>query len=72
LYRTLNSNGVIEVSEKPYVVKLLTVSVSDSGKKRLVLDLSHVNQYVWKQKVKFEGVKEAKMYARKGVLHVQI
>jgi hypothetical protein len=31
----LNSNCVIEVSEKPYVVNPLTVSVSDSGKKKL-------------------------------------
>ena len=36
---------VVEVTS-PYVVNPLTVSVSASGKKRLVLDLRHVNKYV--------------------------
>jgi hypothetical protein len=50
----------------PYVVNLLTVAISDSGKERLVLDLRHVNRYIEKQKVKFEGVNEAKQYAKQG------
>lgn len=62
----LNSNCVVEVSERPYVVNPLTVSMSDSRKKRLVLDLRHVNEYVLKQKVKFDGEKEAKIYAKRG------
>ena len=33
-----------------------------SGKEILVLDLRHVNKFVNKQKVKFEGVKEAMVY----------
>jgi hypothetical protein len=33
-----------------------------SGKERLVLDLRHVNKFVDKQKVKFQGVKEAMVY----------
>jgi hypothetical protein len=33
-----------------------------SGKERLVLDLRHVNTFVDKQKVKFQGVKEAMVY----------
>jgi hypothetical protein len=44
----------------------LTVSVNDSGKQRLVLDLRHVNKYAQKQKIKFEGVNEAKQYVKKG------
>ena len=48
----LSLNGCItEVSEKPYVINPLTVSVSDSNKYRLVLDLRHVNKYVQKQKI---------------------
>jgi len=63
----LKLNGCIaEVSYKPYVVNPLTVSVNDSGKQRLVLDLRHVNKYVQKQKIKFEGVNEAKQYAKNG------
>jgi hypothetical protein len=34
------------------------------GKERLVLDLRHVNTFVDKQKVKFEGVKEAMVYTK--------
>ena len=48
----LKLNGCItEVSDKPYVVNPLTVSVNDSGKQRLVLDLRPVNRYVQKQKI---------------------
>ena len=38
------------------------MSVSGSGKERLVLDMRHVNKFVDKQKVKFEGVKEAMVF----------
>jgi hypothetical protein len=48
--------GVVETKDVPYVVNLLTVAISHSGKERLVLDLRHVNRYIEKQKVKFEGV----------------
>lgn len=54
----LNKDCITEV-KRPFVVNPLTVSVNSSGKKRLVLDLRHVNKFVDKQKVKFEGVKEA-------------
>ena len=52
------------VVEPSFVVNPLTVSVNAKGKTRLVLDLRHVNQFVEKQKVKFEGVKEGLEYAR--------
>lgn len=48
------------------VVNPLTVSVNTTGKKRLVLDLCHVNQFVEKQQVKFEGLSEALLYAKQG------
>ena len=38
--------------------------MSGSGKERLVLDLRHVNKFVDKQKVKFEGVKESTNYSK--------
>ena len=61
----LLGNGCIkEVFEPSFVVNPLTVSVNAKGKTRLVLDLRHVNQFVEKQKVKFEGVKEGLEYAR--------
>ena len=50
---------VIEVDIVPKVVNPLSVSVNSSGKDRLILDLRHVNL----TKFKYEGVKEAKVYA---------
>ena len=66
----LRNKCVVEVTS-PYIVIPLTVSVSASGKKRLALDLRHVNKYVEKQKVKFEGVKEALEYAREGLYMIK-
>ncbi|VDH92658.1 Hypothetical predicted protein [Mytilus galloprovincialis] len=54
----LSKNCITEV-KCTFVVNPLTVSVNSSGKERLVLDLRHINKFVEKQKVKFEGVKEA-------------
>ena len=67
IFTELKNNGcVVETVAKPFVVNPLTVSVNDSGKQRLVLDLRHVNKFVQKQKIKFEGVNEAMQYAIKG------
>lgn len=67
----LLDNGCIkEVYRPSFVVIPLTVSVNISGKKRLVLDLRHVNQFIEKQKIKFEGIKEAMYYAKKGKLMI--
>ncbi|XP_063418378.1 uncharacterized protein LOC134701167 [Mytilus trossulus] len=63
IFELLDSHCIKEVRCPPFVVNPLTVSVQSSGKMRLVLDLRHVNQYVDKQKVKFEGVNEALNYA---------
>ena len=45
------------------VVNPLSVSVNSTGKERLILDLRHVNKYLTLTKFKYEGVKEAKVYA---------
>lgn len=59
----LVSNGcVIEIPFIPYLVNPLSVSVNKLGKKRLILDLSCMNNYVWKQKIKFEDFKVALQY----------
>ncbi|XP_072025653.1 uncharacterized protein [Amphiura filiformis] len=57
---------VLQVSEKPTVINPLTVSIQKSGKKRLILDLRHVNAHIWKQKVKFEDWRHALDYFAKG------
>jgi len=40
----LNSDWVHMVNEQPFVVNPLSVSVQPYGKKRLILDLCHVNK----------------------------
>jgi hypothetical protein len=50
--------GPIEKCEsKPIVVNPLTVSVSSSNKKCLILDLRNVNWHLWKTSVKFENIR---------------
>ena len=61
----LQSDRVIEISEPAYVVNPLSVSVQATGKKRLILDLRHVNQYVVKAKIKYEDWKVGLKYFQK-------
>ena len=62
----LKTNSVVKVDFVPSVVNPLTVSVNDKGKKRLVLDLRHVNPHVWKEKIKFEDWKIVLEYVKQG------
>jgi hypothetical protein len=55
--------GLIEECEsKPIVVNPLIVSVSSSNKKRLILDLKHVNLHLWKTSVKFKDIRIAMQF----------
>ena len=49
-------------SSPPHVVNPLSVSVQSCGKKRLILDLRHVNKHIWKEKFKFEDIRNACVY----------
>ena len=49
----VNSGRVDLVSTAPYVVNPLSVSVQSGGKKRLILDLRHVNKCLSKKKIKY-------------------
>ena len=60
----LKTGAAVEVFEKPTVVNPLTVA-QNSKKKRLVLDLRHVNQCLIVDKIKFEDWKTALLYADK-------
>ena len=65
----LLAGGYVErVSEPPSVCSPLSVVVSGSCKKRLVVNLRHVNQYLWKQKFKYEDLRVAMMMFNKGEL----
>jgi hypothetical protein len=55
----LTSGSVLEVPFLPCIVSPLSVSVNSSGKERLILDLSNLNNYVWKEHFKFEDWKVA-------------
>ena len=56
------SGSVVQVSSPPHVVNPLSVSIQSCGKKRLILDLSHVNKHIWKEKFKFEDIRNACIY----------
>ena len=59
------SGRVREVSHQPFVVNPLSVSIQPCGKKRLILDLRHVNKCLVKQRVKYEDWKVAIAYFAK-------
>ena len=53
------SGCVIGESSRPYCINPLTISINSNAKERLILDLRHVNKCIEKQKIKFEGSREA-------------
>jgi hypothetical protein len=53
----LDHNCIEEIPRRPDIVNPLSVSIQSSGKKRLIIDLRHVNKYIFKQKFKCEDVK---------------
>ena len=63
----LKMNCIEELDEAPDIVNSLSVSTQSSGKKRLILDLRHVNLYVYKQKFKCEDLKVALSIISRGI-----
>ena len=59
-------HAVVEVPFIPHVVNPLSVSIQSSGKKRLILDLRHVNHFIWKQKFRCEDWRVSLSYVNKG------
>ena len=56
----LSLECITEVFAPPEVINPLSVSIQKSGKKRLILDLRHVNQYLFKSKFRCEDVSIAR------------
>ena len=54
------------MQSQPFCTHPLTVSVNNLGKERLILDLKHVNHFIHKFKIKFEGCKEALDFCKPG------
>ena len=44
----------------------LSVVESNAGKKRLVINLRHLNRFLWKQKFKYEDLQVAMLLFEKG------
>ena len=60
----VQAHAVVEVPFIPHVVNLLSVSIQSSGKKRLILDLHHVN-HIFSFGNRSLGVKIGEFYYRK-------
>ena len=68
------------VESQPWVVNPFTVSTRDDGKRRLVLDLRHVNPHLFKYKFKCEDITTALdllgegyyLYIKSAYHHVEI
>ena len=56
----LSLECITEVFAPPAVINPLSVSIQKSGKKRLILDLRHVNQYLFKSKFRCKDVSIAR------------
>ena len=66
IHELVFSGRICVVAQKPLVVNPLSVSIQPCGKKRLILDLRHVNKCLVKQRVKYEDWKFALAYFTKG------
>ena len=53
----LKTERILEVSHPPFVVNPLSVSIQSNGKKRLILDLRHINKHIFKDKIKIDDWK---------------
>ena len=60
------NSAIVEVSSVPLVVSPLSVALSSSGKKRLILDLRYLNQHVWKEKFKFQDWRVFRNFLSRG------
>ena len=54
------------VPEPPLVCSPLSVVENSAGKKRLVINLRHLNRFLWKQKFKYEDLRIAMMLFKRG------
>jgi hypothetical protein len=61
----LATGCVVQVIAPPHVSSPLSVVVSSSGKKRLVVNLRHLNRFLWKQRFKYEDLRVAMLLLEK-------
>ncbi len=61
----LNSECVDICLNQPSIVNPLSVLVQNSGKESLILDLSFVNKFLFKQSVKYKDIRTALTFLKK-------
>ena len=66
IHSLLDINCIEELVESPGIINPLSVSFHKSGRKRLILDLRHINRLLFKNKFKCEDVSVAKEVLRLG------
>ena len=59
-------DAIHELAESPGIINSLSVSKLKSGKKRLILDVRHINRHLYKSKFKCEDLSVAKEVLRPG------
>ena len=62
----LDAGCIKEVAAEPWVCSPLSVVENSVGKKRLVVNLKHLNKCLWKQKFKYEDLRIAMLLFEKG------
>ena len=62
----LAGNCIKEVPGEPFIYSPLSVVESSGGKKRLVINLRHLNKFLWKQKFKYEDLRVAMLLFERG------
>ena len=62
----VHTHAIVEVPLIPHFVNPLSVSIQSSGKKRLILDVRHVNHFIWKPKFRCEDWRVLLSYVNKG------
>ena len=62
----LRINCIESCDKVPDIVNPLSVSIQSSGKKGLIIDLRHINSYVYKQKFKCEDMQTALVVISQG------
>ena len=56
----------VEVSARPIICSPLSVVENSTGKQRLVINFRHLNQFLWKQRFKYEDLRVAMLLLEKG------
>ena len=61
----LAANCILKVEDRPFICSPLSV-VDGPNKKRLVINLRHLNSFLWKQHFKYEYLRTALLLFEKG------